>query len=174
MGSPKPLASGHGHRGALIGGGPGRETLEFLTRAETLTTLSLSPQHHSRNPLQLQEQAALETEEGEGLQQTLRDMAQVGARPALVGAWAGPGQVVLDLLLLLGGLELNCELLRALEPPCCLIPLLLANSSAQTLPGEEALPIPCPSEKGCVVSSQYMEGVLWAEGCDREAFWEGA
>lgn len=74
MVSTKKLAYGHALRGHLIEGAGREMKVEFQTRAETPTTLSLSPLQES---LRLQEQVALETEDGEGLQQTLRDLAQV-------------------------------------------------------------------------------------------------
>lgn len=78
MGSTRLLASGHGLLRHPIGGGLGRETKAgFSTRAETLTTLSFVSPSPLQESLRLQEQAALETEDGEGLQQTLRDLAQV-------------------------------------------------------------------------------------------------
>lgn len=63
----------------------------FQTRAETLTIPSLSPPHHPQESLRLQEQAALEAEDGEGLQQTLRDLAQVGGGREPRGR-EGPGR----------------------------------------------------------------------------------
>lgn len=96
------------------GGGAGEEgpipALVYLT----------SPQES----LRLQEQAALDTEDGEGLQQTLRDLAQVrgGREPREAGRvrrgpWAGSARRSGLPAASSTGLALNCKRVGGLRTP---------------------------------------------------------